>query len=67
MQSESYKITVIRNEPHPKAGQQIPREYYQNGMPGETYPLTIPVEILTCELTEEMWTAVRNACIEAAK
>lgn len=68
MQSEpTYKITVTRNQPHPKPGEEIPRQYYGNGMQGETYPLTFPVEVLSCELTNQMWDAVRKACIEAIK
>lgn len=61
-----YSLTVNRVEPHPKAGQTVPRQFggfQDNGV----FPETMQRQVLLVELSEEEWNAVKRSVIEASK
>ena len=63
----NYMLKVTRFDAHPKAGQELPREYtgYSNGPPSR-YPDTVEVDVLTMEVSAEQFSAIRMAALEAA-
>ena len=64
----SYRLTVVRVDPHPKAGEALP--YNERGgmySVEQRYPDTVERTALTVELTDAEYEAVKRACIEAAK
>lgn len=63
-----YKITVERIEPHPKAGQVMPREYGVGYQQHENhYPETTAMQVLNAELSQMEYRACKLAIIEAVE
>mgnify|MGYP003443220563 FL=1 len=64
----NYMLKVTRFDAHPKAGQELPRNYDGwNSGPPSRYPETVEVDVLVMAVDEAQYSAIRNAALEAAK
>lgn len=66
----TYMLKVTRIVPHPKAGKELPRSgtvLYYNDNPPPTFPDTMSDGVLSVEVSEDDWTAIKAAVLERYK